>query len=174
MRDNPFLSQPIETQRDSEGMTSRMRVLSIRESVWLNCRPDEVWRCLIGLEDWARWGAGVTRSRWCGAPGWRVGSRFEITTPWHRLPMRSKGRVLAVSPGESLGWEGRLWGLPGQFQLQVETVGLGSRVTFHAHFRSWAARVAMRPRLAGRIAGFQRKFLGALRKRGEQVRGVRT
>lgn len=148
-----------------------MRVLSVRESLWLNIEPPEVWQWIDPVEDWASWNRSIRRSQWRGPAGWEVGHRFELVAPWGLLSRQLGGRVVHVEPSQRVRWEGRFLTFPTEFVLEVASEGCGSRVGFGSHYRGMAARLAGSGRYAPRIAAFHRSFLNALRTAGERVAG---
>lgn len=148
-----------------------MRVASVSESVWLNCRPAEVWEIIEAVEGWAAWCPRIRSSRWRGEPGWQVGHRLECVAAHVGLVFRPGGRVLAVEPAREVRWVGRLLTWAVEFRLEVRAEGCGSRVTFGSWYRGLGAWLASGERTAPRIAEFHRGFLEALRSAAEHVMG---
>ena len=75
-----------------------MRILTIRESVWLNTAPGPVWRLILPLEEWPRWHRGPADARWVGSRGWKSGHRFRLSLPGPRRPFVGAGLVTHVDP----------------------------------------------------------------------------
>ncbi|MGE3163274.1 MAG: SRPBCC family protein [Planctomycetota bacterium] len=151
-----------------------MRVLTVCESIWLNCPPAEVWTILEALEGWSDWCPGIRSTRWVGDPGWIVGHRFACVARKSRLTLRPGGRILAVEPARELRWTGWLLTFPAELWLAVQGEGCGTRVTFGSAYRGVGAWLAGRERTAPRIAEFHQGFLEGLRGAAERVMGKLT
>lgn len=148
-----------------------MRLLAIRESVWLNAPPGSVWRLILSLEDWPRWNPAITRAVWRGARGWKEGNRFRLQHPARAMPWPGSGRISLVEPHRELRWKGWLFALRVESVLEVVPEGCGTRVNYSSHYRGLAARLAARSALSARISLVQRRFLECLRCAGERVGG---
>ncbi len=148
-----------------------MRVLTIRETVWLNAEPEAVWRRLEALEDWPRWNHALARARWCGDSGWKEGHRFELSPRSGSLPWLGRGRVARVEPERELSFHARIFAPVARFLLRMESEGRGTQVTFEAQLSGLGARLASNGWIAGRLSGFLRSFVDYLREAGERVVG---
>ena len=93
--------------------------------------PDEVWRLLVEVEHWPRWGPTVSEVRLDHSGGRiREGSTGMVVGPLGvPLPFRVTDFV------EGRRWSWRVAGVPATSH-HVEAVGAGTRVTFGVPF--WA------------------------------------
>ncbi|MEE8143406.1 MAG: SRPBCC family protein [Planctomycetota bacterium] len=147
-----------------------MRILAIRESMWLNAPPGEVWRRLLSLEEWPSWNSAIANARWRGRRGWKEGHRFHLSYS-RRLQLSGGGRVSGMEPDEELSWHSRFLTFPVVFRLQVRPDGEGTEATFLSQYQGLGARFASRDAMVCGFSMFHREFLTSLRETCEQVAG---
>ena len=143
-----------------------MRILSIRESTWLNVTPGVAWRQIVSLEDWPRWHPGISRARWLGRYGWTPGHQFRLSLLDARVPFLAKGSVCDVVDGQSVGWIGRFLTLRVEFNLAVTPEGCGVRIDFSATVRGVAVRWVGQDSVVRALSKFLRQTLAARREAG--------
>ncbi len=148
-----------------------LRLLSIRESAWVNVPPSEVWRLVLTLEEWPSWNHYLTSAQWRGKPGWKEGHRFQLTHRHSRRPFLGGGRISNVQPEQELRWLGHFLTLSVEFSLKVAPEGAGTLVSFSSQFQGLAARLASGDSTIRRLTLFQREFLASLREVSERVEG---
>ena len=152
-----------------------LKVLTISESTWVNATPGSVWRRILELQDWPSWNSTVETAQWRGARGWNHGNRLLLA---YRDSGRFLGgglltgaRVTDVVPFERLRWSERFLAFKVDFELQAHSRGVGTEVTFTAHFHGLSARVAGNVVMTRRFSRFQRDFIESLRGASERVMG---
>ncbi|GEM_PF-965423 len=155
-----------------------MRVLTITESIWLNLDRRSVAGLVLDLEGWAAWHPDAEESFWIGRAGWQAGNRLRIVPRRSARPgsiVVGGGRVTEAEPGESgdaagrLGWSARLLGARVEHTLSIRAEGCGTRVDLRTTARAFAVRVLGHESVIRVISRGQRRFLRALRARGEQL-----
>ncbi len=146
-----------------------MRILSIRESTWLNVTPGVAWRQITSLEDWPSWHPGIDRARWLGRCGWTPGHRFRLSLLESRVPFLAVGSVCEVVDGHSVGWIGKFLTLRVEFKLAVTPEGCGSRIDYSATVRGAAVRWVGHDSVVRALSRFLRQTLAALRESGETL-----
>lgn len=160
-----------------------MRILTIRESSWLNASPGPVWARLLQLEEWPEWNDGIAEARWLGQGwmchgigrrGWKPGNRFRLVPAGPRRAFLGGGVVTAVDTEREVRWLGRFLTLRVEFALAVSAEGPGTRVELRSTFRGFSVRFIGQDSIVGSpivqsLGEFQRQFLTALRESGERV-----
>ncbi len=161
------------------GRGGPLRILTIRESSWLNETPDSVWRRIVALEEWPDWNDGLVEAHWIGRPGWRVGHRLQLVLagpwrpfyppgfPWGGFPR--SGTVSLVEPEREVRWVGRVLALRVEFAFSMATEGVGTRVEFRSTFRGFAVRIVGQDALVRALSQFQRRMLASMRATGEKL-----
>ncbi|RYJ05356.1 MAG: SRPBCC family protein [Actinomycetales bacterium] len=103
-------------------------MLSVHRDV--EAPPDVVWRLLVDLDVWPRWGPSVRRAELTNGPELRLGSRGRVWTPVG-LPLPFE--VTAFEPGRHWAWS--VAGVPATHH-GVEPRGDGTRLSMSAP--TWA------------------------------------
>ena len=150
---------------------ARMRLLAIRESVWLNASPSEVWQRLWDLEEWPTWNPTITGARWRGRSGWKEGHRFLLSYSRRLQLFSGAGRISRVEPEEELSWHSRFLAFPVVLRLQVKPEGHGTEATFLSQYQGLGARLASSDAMVCGFAMYHRDFLTSLRETCERVAG---
>ncbi len=145
-----------------------MRILTIRESTWLNVTPGAAWRRILDLEGWPEWNEGIADARWLGRRGWREGHRIRLVPAGPRFSFLSGGVVTRVDDQE-VRWVGRFLTVRVEFTIAVRTDGVGTRVDFGTTVRGLAVRIVGQDTIVRALSKFQRRYLAALRQTEERV-----
>lgn len=146
-----------------------MRILTIRESAWLNAPPLKVWEKLENLELWPSWHQGLSEVRWRRRIGLLRGHRFiirgfEVSDYYLR-----GGRIVSVEAGRSFFWETGIGPARSKLGLSLTEDGCGSLIQFQAEFRGWAIPWIANSSRVDRLRLFQRSFLQMVRESIEKV-----
>ena len=176
MEERTQRSQEILSLRHDVGAIRRvllteaaLRILTIRESTWLNVTPGAAWRRILSLEEWPSWNQGIADARWLGRRGWREGNRFRLVPHGPRFSFLSGGMVSRVESDREVRWVGRLLTLRVEFAISLRTEGVGTRVDFGTTARGLAVRIVGQDTVVRSLSKFQRRFLAELRESGERV-----
>jgi len=151
------------------GEVTSVRILTIRESAWLNSSSGRVWEKLETVDLWPSWHGGINDVHWRGRIGLRPGHRFLLTGPGANAPYLRGGRVIAVDGGRSFFWSAGIGPARAQLGLTLDEDGCGTLVQFHAEFRGWATRWVATETRVNQLRLFQRSFLQMLRESVERV-----
>lgn len=146
-----------------------MRILTIRESIWLNTTPGKAWRRILSIEEWAGWNPEIIAARWVGHRGWKEGHRFRLVCSTPRRPFLRGGTITSVDAGREICWVARFFPLRVEFCLRISPEGVGTRVEFMSTFRGIAVRLVGQDTVVRALSQFQRQFLAELRESGERV-----
>ncbi len=146
-----------------------MRVLTIRESTWLNVTPGAAWRRILSVEEWPDWNEGIAEARWLGRRGWQEGHRLRLVPSGPRFSFLSGGVVSRVETDREVRWIGRFLTVRVEFTIAVRTDGVGSRVDFGTTVRGLAVRIVGQDTVVRALSKFQRRYLAALREAEERV-----
>ena len=146
-----------------------MRILTIRESTWLNVTPGAAWRRILTLEEWSDWNRGIAEARWTGRRGWREGHRFRLVLAGPRFPLITGGVVTRVESDREVRWLSRFLTMRVEYTMAVESEGVGTRVFFGATVQGLAVRIVRQDTVVRALSQFQRRYLAALRTSEERV-----
>ena len=71
--------------REWKWVVSLLRMVSVRETAWLNTSPASIWAQLTDVEEWSQWCQGIRRSEFqrglSFAPGTRIHLVWESPVP---------------------------------------------------------------------------------------------
>ncbi len=146
-----------------------MRILTIRESVWLNASPQRVWEKLENVELWPSWHEGLREVRWRGRLGLRAGHRFLLRGKETGDLYLRGGRILSVDAGRSFFWGTGIGPARAKLGLCLAEDGCGTLIQFQTEFRGWAIPWVANASRVDRLRLFQRGFLQMIRESIEKV-----